>query len=570
MADSITSDNKKDLLTQPIKTDDVAVPGTGAANGVDRVNREFQEKAAMKLALDSKVPYLDIEKAPLNPDVFKLITVEQAQGGRMIPYYKNGKDLKLVVEDPNKPETRAVIKSLQDAGYTVLLNLASTAGIDYALKAYGKTPQYKKLDIVENVEKIGTYEKELEDLSSLPAKLDVAVAEEALNMLNIAAAKTGASDAHYEPFPNTVLVRFRIDGMLHQVFEIKPATYKNILNQLKYKCKMQLNVSNIPQDGRFDFMFNEQKIDVRANAIPTPSGESFVCRFLIPKKEFIDFDKLGFQGLALKKIEASSKISHGMVLCTGPTGSGKTTTLYSMLQKMNTPENKVITLEDPVEYQLPGITHSQINEKRGYTFASGLRAVLRQDPDIIMLGEIRDLETAETAAQAALTGHVLLSTLHTNSAIEAIPRLINMGLPRYVVSSALDTIIAQRLVRKVCPDCHGMEDIKESERADMEKVLGGLSKINSNIKVEIPTQVPKAQGCEKCSHTGYKGRMVLTELIVLDETMKRLILNEASSVDVIMAARKNGLITMREDGFMKVAQGETTMEEIYRVTNVSI
>jgi type IV pilus assembly protein PilB len=543
----------------------------GTEQGADKINREFQEKSVLKKAQDLGLPYVNIGKTPLNPDFLRLVDFEAAKKARLVTFFRLGKKLRVAVEDPNNPDAQAVIKTLQTNGYQITLNLASHPGIDEALKLYETQLQYKKPEIVEKVDtsSINTYEKEIAALSELSAKLDGLVAEEALNLLDISAIKTGASDVHYEPTETAIEVRFRIDGMLHRVFDIKPATYKNIANQIKYKSKMQLNITTIPQDGRYGFNFNEKKIDVRVSSIPTPTGESFVCRYLVPHSEFTDFEKLGFQGNALKKIQDTVKLSNGMVLCTGPTGSGKTTTLYSLLNKMTNKENKVITLEDPVEYLTPGVTHSQVNEKRGYDFANGLRAILRQDPDIIMVGEIRDLETAETAAQAALTGHVLLSTLHTNNAIEAIPRLINMGLPRYVVASSLDTIVAQRLVRKVCPDCSVTEDISDSVKQEFEQVYSALKNINKNLDLKIPDKVAQAKGCDKCSHTGYKGRIVLCEIIVLDETMKRLILNEKSSVDVIAQARKSGFITLREDGFMKIAQGITTVEEVHRVTNVS-
>jgi type II secretory ATPase GspE/PulE/Tfp pilus assembly ATPase PilB-like protein len=258
-----------------------------------------------------------------------------------------------------------------------------------------------------------------------------------------------------------------------------------------------------------------------------------------------------------------------MILITGPTGSGKTTTLYKMLEQLNKPESKVITLEDPIEYHLAGISQSQINEKRGYDFANGLRAILRQDPDVVMLGEIRDLETAETAAQAALTGHVLLSTLHTNSAIEAIPRLINIGLPAFMVAPALDTVIAQRLVRRFCPKCTEMKPIEKTTLEELQKTLDFIRNIQPSLKLEIPEQLPQAIGCEICSHTGYKGRICVVEVLQIDPEIRDLILNKASSVKMIEAARRKGMLTMREDGIIKVIQGLTSLQEVHRVTAIA-
>jgi len=548
----------------------VAMNESGA--GLTGINREFQEKSVLKRAQELNLPYVNIGKTPLNPDFLKVLEMEIAQKARIVPFFKVGNKLRVAVQDPENADTISAIKNLQASGLQVSVNLASAAGIDDALKVYETVQQYKKMDIVDSVEvkSIKTYEKEIKELSELAEKINAVPAEEALNMINIGAMKTQVSDIHYEPSENATTVRFRIDGILHKVFEIKPSIYKNIANQIKYKCNMQLNVNTVPQDGRFSFSFNDKKIDVRVSSIPTPNGESFVCRYLIPEKQFVKFDTLGFQGLALKKMDSASKISHGMILCTGPTGSGKTTTLYSILNRMSTPENKIITLEDPVEYYVEGVMQSQIDEKRGYTFATGLRALLRQDPDIIMVGEIRDLETAETASQAALTGHVVLSTLHTNSAIETIPRLINMGLPRYMVASALDTIIAQRLVRTVCPKCTTKRPITKSEKAEFEQVFNNLKAIHPGMDLKVPEELAEVHGCDYCSQTGYKGRLVIDEIITVDEKTKRLVLDSASTVDLIAAARQGGFITLREDGLIKAGMGLTTLEEVHRETMVNL
>lgn len=381
--------------------------------------------------------------------------------------------------------------------------------------------------------------------------------------------KTGASDMHMEPDEKSVKVRLRIDGILHPAFEMKPETFNRIAEQIKYKSKMRLNVMTVPQDGRYDFVFNGEKTDVRVSTIWTPYGESFVCRFLVSGENSLEFEELGFQGSDLAKLKNAVKISHGMILVTGPTGSGKTTTLYSILQKIKTPQNNIITLEDPIEYHIDGVTQSQIDEKNGYDFAGGLRAILRHDPNVIMIGEIRDLETAEVAAQASLTGHVLLSTLHTNSAMESFPRLINMGLPAFMVAPSIHTIIAQRLVRKVCPKCSKMETISESELKEFNDAMKDLGTVNPEAVVKTPTKVARVYGCDYCSQTGYRGRMVISEIIHVNEHMKTLILNKKSSVELIEAARKNGLTTMREDGYFKIAGGFTTFEEVHRVTNFS-
>ncbi len=543
---------------------------TQSSGNLNIINRELEEKSALKRAQDLKLPYVNIAKTPLNLDFLKLIAIEEAKVSRVIPFFKVGNKVRVAVEDTTNPETNKTIENLKQKGFEVMVNLASKSGITEALDIYDQSESYKKIDIIEKVEEkeIKTYEKEIENLAELPAKIKPLPAEQALNLINISAMKTKASDVHYEPEKEAVRVRFRIDGVLNEVFALDYDIYENLSNQIKYESKMRLNLHTVPQDGRYSFDFNNKSIGVRVSSIPTPYGESFVCRFLIGGEKKYEFAELGFQGLALKKLEKSTNLSQGMVLSTGPTGSGKTTTLYSLIGKMNNEDSKIITLEDPVEYTIDGITQSQIDEKNGYTFASGLRTILRQDPDVIMVGEIRDLDTAQVAAQAALTGHVVLTTLHTNSAIETIPRLINMGLPPFMVAPALNTIIAQRLVRKVCPHCVGTRPITVSEQKEFELLMANLANVNKSAVVEIPKELPKINGCEQCSHTGYMGRLVIAEVITINSEIKDLILNKASSIKMIMAARKEGMITLREDGFLKVAQGLTTIEEVYRVTNI--
>ena len=545
--------------------------GQDSGDIAGQVNREFLEKNVEKNAVELAVPYINLSKIALNPDFLKLIDFDECKKARAIVFYRTGNVLRVAVEDPNSEPVKKIVSDLESKNLKVNFALVSSISIDDALKTYEKHQQYKKTKIVKSVEEqsIDTYEKEIANLSELSKKLEAVTSEEALNLINIGAMKTDVSDIHYEPQEKTIIVRFRIDGVLHKVFEIKPSVYHNLTNQIKYECKMQLNVDTVPQDGRYTFVFNEKKIGVRVSSIPTPYGESFVCRLLISDEKPLTFEDLGFQNLALEKLKKATEISHGMVLSTGPTGSGKTTTLYSMLNIMNNDENKVITLEDPVEYHMDGVTQSQIDEKHDYTFDTGLKTVLRQDPDIVMLGEVRDLKTAKTCAQAALTGHVLLSTIHANSALETITRLINIGLKPFMVAPALDTVIAQRLVRKICKDCSTLEPISNSLRKEFEELFEKLKIVNPNLITEIPSQLPKTHGCDKCSNTGYSGRMVIAEVVSITPAIKNMIVDNASQEELFKAAREQGMITMREDGLLKIYQGITTIEEILRVTTVS-
>jgi type IV pilus assembly protein PilB len=553
---------KADANTDQAKETEVVLEG---------INREFEEKDTLKKAKEQNLSYVNIGKTPINPDYLKLIPYKTAKEAKAITFYKIGDKLRVAVVNPEDPKTKKVLEDLRKQDFKLNINLASQSGVLEVTKRYADLQVYREKQIVDKVKagSIKTYEKEIAELKQLEQKVKEVTAEEAINLINIGAMKTKASDVHYEPTDSEAIVRFRIDGVLHNVFNVKKKVYDNILSQIKYQTKMKLNISDVPQDGRYNFNFNERKIDVRVSIIPTEKSESIVCRFLDSGKEFTSFEELGFEGEYLAKTKGLTKISHGMILVTGPTGSGKTTTLYSLLQGFNTPDKKIITLENPIEYHMEGIVQSQINEKDDYDFSSGLRAILRQDPDIVMIGEIRDQETAEAAAQAALTGHVVLSTLHTNSAIESIPRLINMGMEPFVVAPALDTLIAQRLVRRVCKECGTLEPITDRERKEFEEAFKDLQETNPKLVPKIPEQVYHAKGCGKCSQTGYTGRLVIAEIVSVDDEMKELILQNASVGKILELARKKGFISMKENGFMKAAEGHTTIEEVHRVIRVS-
>ena len=364
---------------------------------------------------------------------------------------------------------------------------------------------------------------------------------------------------------NGVVIRFRIDGNLTDVFTLDFSQYKLVLERLKYKSDLKLNITDVPQDGKYRIQEAEKKIDVRISTLPVRAGENVVCRVLDLENAIVPLENLGFMWTSKRQIEKSLKKKNGMILVTGPTGSGKTTTLYSMLNYLNTTEKKVITLEDPIEYELPGVVQSEVSEKRGYTYATGLKALMRQDPDIIMIGEIRDLETANIAAQASLTGHLVLATLHTKSASETLERLMNMGMRGYVLAASIDLIIAQRLVRKICPHC------KESYEADHDQteIIKWMMK---DIGIESVSKAKKeayklyrGAGCEMCGNSGYKGRLGVFEVLYFTQKIRDLIRDGASPAEILEEARKNDLMVMREDGVLKAMKGETTLEELFKV-----
>ncbi len=387
--------------------------------------------------------------------------------------------------------------------------------------------------------------------------------DDALRDVSIWALVVGSSDVHYECFETYVVVRFRIDGVLVDIFRLTHAQYKKIVERLKYAASLKLNISNIPQDGKYSLKIDEtKKIDVRVSTLPIHYGENIVCRILDSAKAVIDFEDLGFFWTSKRMLERAISQKAGMILVTGPTGSGKTTTLYTILNKLNSREKKIITLEDPIEYELEWIVQSEIDDKNWVTFESGLKACLRQDPDIIMVWEIRDYNTLNTATSASLTWHLVLSTLHTKSAADTLDRIINMGLKPYILASALDTIIAQRLVRKICPDC---KVEKEKSPQEISIIEAMMSEIWMKWLSSDNLKLYKWEWCSKCNHSGFKGRMWVYEIITLNENIKDLIRSWWSVEEVIAEARNWDLITMKEDGILKAIKWFTTIEEILRV-----
>lgn len=385
-----------------------------------------------------------------------------------------------------------------------------------------------------------------------------------LTLLTKGALALGSSDIHYDHWEKKIDIRIRIDGDLETITALSPAEYKLLLERLKYKSDLKLNITDIPQDGKYRINSDDEKIDVRVSTLPVQYGENAVCRILDSSKSIPTVDELGFMWTSKRQIERSLRKKNGTILVTGPTGSGKTTTLYSMLTKLNTPDKKIITLEDPIEYELSGIVQSEVDEKKKYTYATGLRALMRQDPDIIMIGEIRDLESATTALQAAMTGHLVLSTLHTKSAWETIERLMNMGVPNYILASGLDVIIAQRLVRRLCPHCIEKYEADPSEVDIIKYMLKDIWIAGIAAKKE-KYELYHSRWCERCGMTGYKGRIGIYEVMNFTDNIRIAIRNGASPKEIVDIARQWDLMLMREDGILKAMQGKTSLEELFKI-----
>ena len=538
-----------------------------AQRQIANLNQEAKEKDIQEKAKRMGYPYVNLLHFAVNADLRNFIPQEKSAKAKAAAFFKSGKKVRLAVLNPDLPATKALITELKIKGYDVSVIICSPESLQNAQKIYFTEQKEVHGEAIENVvteEEVGSAATELESLERLHEEIEKSASDQALNAISVGAYKTRSSDIHFQPQEKDVLVRFRIDGVLRQVFTLKKETYEGLIKQIKYLTHLKLNITNVPQDGQYSFLINERKINVRVSILPSHYGETIVMRLLDSNRTFEAFEKLGYEGEALNYVLESLKLPHGMILVTGPTGSGKTTTMYSMLQSIDTKAKKIITLEDPIEYDLAGITQSQVNHDAEYDFATGLRAILRQDPDIIMVGEIRDLETAETAAQASLTGHLVISTLHTNSALESISRLVNMGVKNFILAPALDLIIAQRLVRRLC-ECAEEKPVTETEKIQIETALASVAKKGIEAPA-APVTLKHAKGCDQCGQLGYKGQVAITEVLRFDQKLRDLLLEGKPMSEIHAYINENlKMLTLQEDGILKVLKGLTTLEEVFRV-----
>ena len=431
-------------------------------------------------------------------------------------------------------------------------------------------PEIKKITGEVKIPETVVYDvkKEIKNIPDFKEKIEKSLNKRTTELVEIML--TGAfyldsSDIHIEPKEKETKLRIRVDGVLHDVLTFDLKIYKSLLSRIKLLSGLKLNVTGRPQDGRFSIFLEKTSIEIRASSLPAEYGESLVLRILNPKW-VVSMEELGLREDMLKIFREEAKKPNGMVVCTGPTGSGKTTTLYAFLQKINKPEIKIITIEDPIEYHLKGVSQSQVDEAKGYDFANGLRAIVRQDPDVILIGEIRDFETAQIALQAALTGHLVLSTVHTNDAAGTIARLQALGEKAPNIAPAINMAIGQRLVRKACKKCVEMKKPSPEALSKLKKALKNLPKEVKLPKLDEKTKIPLAKGCRDCSFTGYKGRIGIFEAFVVDDKMEKFILTSPSIAEMRERAIKEGMTLMKQDGLIKVLKGITTVEEIERVT----
>jgi type IV pilus assembly protein PilB len=551
----------------------------GGKLGVNLVKLGFvrDEDITALLSRQYGVPSINLTQFEIDATVVKVIPAETAHKYQIIPLSRSGATLTIAMTDPTNVFAMDDIKFM--TGYNVEPVVASETAVNDALDKYYPT-QLKRVEVVTGTSALDAAARALEEMPLDGAMTDVEVLEELeeisaealqrqgedapviklVNVILMSAIQKGASDIHIEPYEKEFRVRYRIDGILYNIMA-PPMKFRDaVTSRLKIMSKLDIAEKRLPQDGRIKIRFADngvtKDIDFRVSCLPTLFGEKIVLRLLDKDKLMLDMTRLGFESESLAKFESAIQRPWGMVLVTGPTGSGKTNTLYSSIARINTQETNIMTAEDPVEFNLPGINQVQVRENIGLNFAAALRAFLRQDPNIILVGEIRDFETAEIAVKAALTGHLVLSTLHTNDAPSTVNRLMNMGIEPFLVASSVNLICAQRLVRRICQHCKAPHPTP------------GPALIQAGFTPEDAQNVmpQKGNGCEKCNNTGYKGRVGLYEVMEVSDELRELVLVGASALELRRKAVDDGMITLRQSGLRKVKEGVTTLEEVARET----
>jgi type IV pilus assembly protein PilB len=514
-----------------------------------------EEELLAFLGRQFNLPVVDLSKYEINPEVVRLLPEEMVQKHLALPINRIGAKMIVAVSDPSN---MAIIDGIGfKTGYSVELVLASERDITAAInKFFDRSMEFK--DIISELDEDFEVVREEEiDTGEADRSVDDAPVVKLANYLLTEAIKRRASDIHIEPYEKEFRVRYRVDGVLYEIMRPPLRLRGALCSRLKIMASLDIAERRLPQDGRIKMKMGKgREMDFRVSVLPTIYGEKIVLRLLDKASLQLDMTKLGFEPGALGEFTEAIHRPYGMILVTGPTGSGKTTTLYSALADLNKVTDNISTAEDPVEYNFAGINQVQMKEEIGLTFAASLRSFLRQDPDIIMVGEIRDYETAEIAVKAALTGHLVLSTLHTNDAPSSVTRLLNMGIEPFLVSSSLNLIVAQRLARRVCGNCR--EEVRIPPKA-----LSDAGMVPERIKLARPT---KGKGCEECNGTGFRGRVALYEVMPMKEDLKELVLRGGSAIDIKREAVRLGMKTLRQAGLSKLEEGVTTLEEVLRVT----
>ncbi len=544
-----------------------------------QMKQDEDERLVKMLSDKYSIPYINLSAVSINTDALRLLDIDTAKKSECAVFDIIGKKIHLAIYNPNNINIEEAVDGLKRKGYDVVFYITSQNSLN---KAYGfykdlsfaVETEAGSLDISDNeIEEFVGKTKNLEDVKKL---ISTASQEKKSHRLSKLLAvimagglSTDASDVHIEAEETYAKLRYRIDGVLIEAAQFDTETYHSLLSRLKLLSGLKLNIKEAAQDGRFTIKIYTNDIEIRVSTIPGSYGESIVMRILNPKSISSGLEDLGFNKKLYDIVIQEINRPNGMILITGPTGSGKTTALYAFLKKTMSPEYKIITIEDPVEYHLPGIVQTQVEEEKGYTFSSGLRSIVRQDPDIILVGEIRDQETANIAVQASLTGHLVFSTLHTNNAAGTFIRLTDLGVDPKTLTSSLHLVLAQRLVRTLCPDCKKLEDISEKEHKIIQDTITSLDGYDEAKEIkEIPKQLYHAVGCVHCNNTGYKSRIGIHEGLLSTEKIEKVITSNPSEREIREAALDQKLIDMKQDGILKILQGITTLEELERVVDI--
>ena len=502
------------------------------------------------------VPFMKLEGKAIPTDILNLIPEPVARRYKLIPFDRQKDQLLVALEDPMDLQIIQFIEKKSGMRIKPFLSLPE----DILKEINDQYAQNLTTDVTSALREAEQIKPQETD--EAPEVIHEAPVTNIINQLLEYAVKTKASDIHIEPQEDRTRVRFRIDGILHEKIILPKGVHDSLISRVKIVSVLKIDERRLPQDGRFTFTFGREEVDLRVSTVPTVYGEKVVLRLLPKSSAAPTMQELGLRGISLKNLETQLLRTHGIVLICGPTGSGKTTTLYSILTKISTTRINVLTIEDPVEYQIPGVNQVQANPAIGLTFASALRSFLRQDPNTIMVGEIRDTETADLAIQAALTGHQVFSTLHTNTASGALPRLLDMGAEPFLLASSVSAIVGQRVVRKICENCKLSFEAPEEVAGNLKQVLGNLL---PTIAKGGSIKLFKGKGCGQCGNAGYLGRIGIFEVLVVSEKISREILDRVTAQEIETTSRTEGMITMKQDGYLKVLEGITTLEEVLRV-----
>ncbi len=577
LSPSVQGDNQDVVKKEEAADPDALDVDMFSRGNVGRVVEELRaqkiEEQYQLAAKKAGLPFVRVVGYPISPDVLGMIPADLAKSGRMFAYLRAGKKVRLAIQDPFREETKKALQILHDnTPYDYLIAVAGEDSFRYAMKLYDELPHARTEAGDVQIEKgaRGDFDREIKNIKDLTARIKEVPTTKLIDILLTGALKVGASDVHVEPREKGVKIRYRLDGVLQDVIDMPTTSMNAIVNRLKFLAKLKLDLNRMPQDGRFTIKDEdaevEHEIDIRVATIPVQYGEAITMRLLDRDSLNISMDSLGLTGEPLRKVMDALKRPQGLILECGPTGSGKTTTLYALLSLLNDPGKKLITLEDPIEYRMDGVLQSQVQPEHGYDFGEGFRSILRLDPDIVMVGEIRDNLTAEMATQASLTGHVVLSTLHTNDAPTAIPRLIDLGVRPFLLSNAVNAIIAQRLVRIVCPHCAVDNKPDAQAMAEVKRRLATVPAASKDaILPEQEWMFLVGKGCQRCNNTGFAGRVGIFEVFTPSEDLEQMAIDHVPVARIREKAIAEGMMTMEQDGLIKALTGITTIDEVWRV-----